>query len=88
MHLIKEIVDVRPYELDLRFDSGEIRTVDLKSDLQEWSKSPDSIFSELLDPEYFMSVKLNQDFETVYWENGIDLCPDVLYQKSYASALT
>ena len=27
----------------------------------------------------FASVKLNPEIETIYWDNGIDFCPDMLY---------
>lgn len=66
----------------LQFNTGEEKSVDLRDSLLLWSKSPDSKFKELLDPIMFNSVKLNQELETLYWENGIDLCPDVLYSLS------
>lgn len=79
IHLIKNIKSVSPYKLELEFNTGEIKTVDLKTKLEEWSKSPESKFKELLNPEYFKKVKLNKELDTIYWDNGLDLCPDVLY---------
>jgi len=47
--------------------------------LREWSQTSDSKFRQLLDPEYFVTVKLEAEFASISWDNGIDLCPDVLY---------
>jgi len=47
--------------------------------MEECSQSPDSKFKALMNPSYFQQVKLDHESETIYWENGIDLCPDVLY---------
>lgn len=80
MHLIKQIRNVEPFKITLLFNTGENKTVDLSQKLIEWSQSEDSKFKELLVPEYFMTVKLNPELETVYWENGIDFCPDTLYR--------
>jgi hypothetical protein len=79
IHLIKEITGVIPYRIKLKFNTGETREVDLEEKLKEWSKTPGSIYRQLLEPEYFKGVKLNTEIETIYWDNGIDFCPDVLY---------
>ncbi|MGF1638706.1 MAG: DUF2442 domain-containing protein [Cyclobacteriaceae bacterium] len=44
--------------------------------------NPESKFADLKNPANFKKVKLNEEFESIEWENGIDLCPDVLYQLS------
>jgi formyltetrahydrofolate synthetase len=80
LHLIKKINNIEPYKITVLFNTGENITVDLSQKLIEWSQSEDSKFKELLDPVYFMTAKLNAELETVYWENGIDFCPDTLYQ--------
>ena len=82
IHLITELIAVEPYKLTLKFNSGEIRSVDLEGKLQEWAANPNSKFSQLKNPEYFKKVKLDPDFNSIVWENGIDLCPDVLYDLS------
>ena len=79
IYLIKEIISVEPFKLKLRFNSGDIKSVDLEPKLLEWSKSPDSKFKQLLDPDYFKSVKYNAEIESVYWDNGIDLSPNFLF---------
>ncbi len=82
MHTIKKIIDVEPYKLTLEYNDHSIRVVDLEYKFKEWSKTPKSKFKELLNPEQFIKVKLNPEIESIYWVNGIDLCPDVLYELS------
>ena len=83
LHLIKEILSVEPYNLTLKFNTGEIRVVDLAAKLNEWSHGDsNSKFAELKNPEVFNKVKLDTSFGSITWENGIDLCPDVLYELS------
>ncbi|MGD9731570.1 MAG: DUF2442 domain-containing protein [Desulfamplus sp.] len=79
MKSIKKICSIKPYQLTLEFDDNEIKLVDLETNFKEWSKSNNSKFRELLNPLEFNKVKLNQEIESIYWDNGIDLCPDVLY---------
>ena len=79
LQLVKKINHVEPYKINLLFKSGDTKTVDFADKLNEWSKSDNSKFVELLDKNYFMSVKLNEELETIYWNNGIDFCPDCLY---------
>ncbi len=79
IHLVKNIEKIEPYSISLLFNTGEIKTVDLSQKLTEWSVSADSKFKKLLNPSYFSTVKLNLDLSTIYWDNGIDFCPDMLY---------
>jgi hypothetical protein len=82
MHLIKRILAVTPYQLRLEFSDGAIRIVDLEEKIKNRAVSKDSKYRDLLDPEYFASVKLNSEWGTIYWENGIDFCPDSLFMVS------
>jgi hypothetical protein len=82
LHLIKQIKKAEPFRIDVLFNTGEVKTIDLKDKLLEWSKSDNSKFKELLNPEYFVTVRLNTDLETIYWDNGIDFCPDTLFHWS------
>lgn len=79
IHQIKEIIEVEPFILTLRFNSGEIREVNLNDKLYEWGKTQDSPYAELRQPEEFMKVQLDENFGSIQWPNGIDLCPDVLH---------
>lgn len=79
MRHIKEVIHAEPFKLKLRFDTDEILEVDLENRLRKRSASGGNIYSQLLNPEYFRQVKLNKEMESIYWENGMDFCPDVLY---------
>ena len=76
---VKEIISAAPFKLKLRFDNGEVLTVDLESRLRKRATSENSIYKKLLDPEYFKTVKVNKEVECIYWDNGMDFCSDVLY---------
>ena len=61
IHLVKQIIQVEPYQIVLLFNTGEEKMIDLDQKLHEWSRSEDSKFKALLNPEYFKSVKLNTE---------------------------
>lgn len=82
MHTIKKIININPFKLTLEFEDLSIRVVNLEEKFKEWSKTPESKFRELLDPNQFRKAKLNKEFQSIYWDNGIDLCPDVLFELS------
>ena len=79
LHHVKQLIEKTPYRLVLQFNTGEVLPVDLKANLEEWSKSEASLFRELLDPEQFLTAAVHPEMETIVWENGADLCPDVLH---------
>jgi len=79
MHLIKKILDVEPYKLTLEFNTGEVKIVDLEEKIRNRSNTKGSKYAALLEPDYFKGVKLQSEWETIYWDNGLDFCPDVLY---------
>ena len=79
MHFVEKIMDVNQYKLTLMFNTGEIKEVDLEEKIKLKSGSPGSKYSSLLDINYFKSVKLQPEWKTIYWDNELDFCPDVLY---------
>ena len=75
--MLKDISSVQPlenYQLHLKFEDNQEGVVDI-SQLIEFT----GIFAPLQDLSYFKQVKLNPEWGTIYWENGADLDPDVLY---------
>ena len=75
--MLKDISSVQPldnYQLYLKFEDNQEGVVDI-SQLIEFT----GIFAPLQDLAYFKQVKLNPEWGTIYWENGADLDPDVLY---------
>lgn len=61
----------------LWFDNGEIKIFDMKPYLEA------GIFSELKEEALFNSVK--PFLGSIQWSNGLDLCPDTLYEGSTTS---
>jgi hypothetical protein len=41
------------------------------------------MFEPLKDKAIFSKVKVDEDLETITWENGADLAPEFLYYKSF-----
>lgn len=59
------------YYLELSFNNGIVRVVDLKDELGV------GIFEPLLDIEYFKAFYIANN--TVEWENGADFAPEYLF---------
>jgi len=77
--MLQDIVEVNAledYRIFLRFEDGIEGIVDLK-DIIEF----EGIFKSLANPSNFSKVSLNPEWGTVYWPNGADLDPDVLYSR-------
>lgn len=73
------IVRVEPqaeYCLRIGFDNGECRKFDVKP-LFNCGR-----FSELRDVSVFEKVRVS--FDTIEWDNGLDLDPEYLYERSEA----
>jgi hypothetical protein len=62
------------YELELTFENNETKIFDVKPYLDT------GLFTKLKDENYFKMVKISYD--TIEWPNGIDMDPEVLYEKS------
>jgi hypothetical protein len=75
--MLKDILEVIPhdnYQLYLKFEDGKEGIVGVNQ-LIEFT----GIFAPLKDFNYFKNVKINAEWGTIYWDNGADLDPDVLY---------
>lgn len=75
--MLKDIIDVKPlenYQLYLKFEDNKEGVIDI-SQIIEFT----GIFTPLKQIDYFQTVKLNPEWGTIYWDNGADLDPDVLY---------
>jgi len=59
----------------LEFTDGTVREVDLEKYLHG------AVFQQIRkDPDVFRSLKVDEKMGTIYWDNGADIDPDVLYQ--------
>jgi len=77
-----DVIAVKPVEkhvLELSFEDGLTARVDMDKVIGNY----DGVFTLLLDPGYFVQVRVEPELGTIVWPNGADICPDVLY--SYAS---
>ena len=75
--MLKDIVAAEAlgdYRLRLRFEDGVEGVVHLAPHL-----SFQGVFEPLRDPAYFAQARVDPQLGTVFWPNGADLDPDVLY---------
>lgn len=71
---ISKAKQVGDYQIELVFNNKKKGVVDLKDML---FKDHRKIFKELKDPNKFNKFKI--EFDTLSWENGLDLAPEFLY---------
>ena len=74
---MRSIINVKPldnYILELTFDNNVIKIKDMKPYLSK------GVFKKLKDKSLFNSVKIS--FNTISWNDDIDLCADYLYETS------
>lgn len=64
------------YRVHLAFTDGVAGDVDL-SDIV----ARGGVFKPLQDVRYFATLSVDQDAGTIVWPNGVDLDPDVLYER-------
>ena len=74
MHFVKDAAYVSEYKLLLTFEDGVVKLVDLEPYLDE------GIFEPLKDINYFKTVHVNPDIDTIVWDNNADVSPDFLYE--------
>lgn len=65
---------IEDYTLELTFNDGCIKRIDLSSVV-----SRGGIFKKLQSVEYFKTVEIDETGTTICWDNGADICPDTLY---------
>jgi len=76
-HEFKRIVSLEIISdgiLDLKFDCGASRQVDLTPIMFG------SLFGELKNPDFFKQVSLDPEVGTICWPNGADFDPDTLFR--------
>lgn len=73
---VKSVIAIEEHRLVLEFDNGQCRMFDVRPLLSIGR------FRDLASPEAFAKVRVA--FDTVQWENGLDLDPEYLYERSVA----
>lgn len=74
MHFVKDVAYVSEYKLLVTFEDGVVKLVDLEPYLDG------DVFEPLNDIDYFKTVRVNPDIDTIVWDNDADLSPDFLYE--------
>ncbi len=70
---------VDAFVVELTFADGSIGRVDLAPVIE----GKDGEFELLNDPEVFGKVRVDHESGTIVFPNGVDLDPDVLYEKAH-----
>jgi hypothetical protein len=74
MHFVTDVSYMSGYKLLLTFRNGARKVVDLEPYLDG------EVFEPLRNVEYFRSVSVNPDIDTIAWDNGADFAPESLYE--------
>ena len=74
MHFVKNVNYISDYKLLLSFEDNSIRLIDLEPFLDG------EIFEPLKDKNYFKTVCINPDLDTIVWDNDADFSPDFLFE--------
>ncbi|HEY5595096.1 MAG TPA: DUF2442 domain-containing protein [Nitrospiria bacterium] len=74
MHFVKGVAYQSGYKLLITFEDGVQKSVDLEPHLEG------EIFEPLKDINYFKTVSVNSDLDTIVWNNNADFSPDFLYE--------
>jgi len=74
MHFVTDVKYFADFKLKLTFEDNIVKIVDLKPHLYG------EIFEPLANIDYFKSVRLNPDIDTIVWSNEADFSPDFLYE--------
>jgi hypothetical protein len=87
MHTITQIINIEPYQIKAKFNTGEVRNIDFLPLVEK--------FSALKDPAVFLRAKID-DYPTISWDGlslmreldgtikpcALDFSPEVLYSMS------
>lgn len=71
---VKNVRPLSDFKLAITFENGEEKLFDAKPYLEK------GIFRELKDEKLFNSVHVS--FDTIEWDNGADLDPELLFAES------
>ena len=73
---IKKAMPLENYRLKITFDTNEEGIFDVG----EWLDGP--VFQKLKDKEFFNHVMIDEIPGTICWPNGVDFCPDMVYENT------
>ena len=70
---IEDIRYIEGFTIWLKFSDGTEGEIDLSDEL--WGE----VFEPLRDVNYFRTVRLDRELDTICWDNGADFAPESLY---------
>ena len=71
---VKEAKYLHDYVIWLKFNNGAEGEINLESELHG------EIFEPLKNKDAFSKFKVDNEIETITWENGADIAPEFLYE--------
>lgn len=77
--MLRDIVSVKPlsgYRLWIRFEDDSQGEIDLSQIIRF-----EGVFAPLQQHDFFEQVAVDPEIGTIFWPNGADLDPDVLYAR-------
>ena len=74
MHSVKNVRYLEGYQLAITFENNITKIVDLNGHLEK------GIFKPLKNISYFKTVRVDEDLDTIVWDNGADISPNFLYE--------
>ena len=77
-YITPDIINVKAlenYQIEITFDTREKKIYDMKDII-----SKNKLYKNLKDKEYFKKIKIRG--ETIEWERGEDIAPEILYYNS------
>ena len=77
MHWVKRVKYLYDFVLEIEFNDGQIRYIDLAGIV-----GGPGIFRPLKNIDYLKTVTIDSVGNSICWDNGADICPDTLYEKS------
>ena len=69
----QEVQALDNYRLKILFQNGELGIFDMTSLLKH------KLYAPLQNEALFSTSRVSNDGMTIEWSNGIDICPDLLY---------
>ena len=76
MHKVRSAYYMGDYKIRLLFEDGSVRIANLEQHLEG------EIFEPLKDKNFFRTLRVEPDPDTIVWDNGADISPDFLYEIS------
>lgn len=76
IHQVKSVPPLKNFHLLLEFEDENFKVFDLRPFLTDMG-----LMKDLKNEMYFIQVQVDPDLRTIVWPNGMDFCPDVLFEK-------